>query len=132
MARFKVGDIVRVVGNTCSHNLDIGTVTSIMRIEESTNESNTNYYYSSGWCVCSRDIVLESNKNNMNIKEKFALLFKGEPEKSFIQAGIMNTDETLTSEGKEIWTAWLVKKFGTEFKTDVVDKLLEEDKKITK
>ncbi len=86
-----------------------------------------------GGCLGDHSVVERSinkiNAGNMTLKEKFALAFKSEPEKSFIKAGIMNSDESLTSEGRELWTAWLVRKFGAEFKTDVVDPILAEDAK---
>lgn len=70
--------------------------------------------------------VISSKDNNMNLKEKMALVFKGEPEKSFIKAGIMNTDETLTPDGQAIFLAWLLKNNGAAFKTEVVDPILAE------
>ena len=76
--------------------------------------------------------VISSNsttKMTMTLKDKFALVFKGEPEKSLIKAGIMNADESLTNEGRELWTAFLVKKFGNEFKKEVVDPILAEEEK---
>ncbi len=65
----------------------------------------------------------------MNLKEKFAIAFKGEPEKSFIKAGVMNTDESLTADGQALFLAFLLKKQGSEFKTEVVDPILEEEAK---
>ena len=63
----------------------------------------------------------------MSLKEKFALAFKSEPEKSFRQAGITNGDDLLTDEGQSIFLSWLLKKNGDDFKKEVVD-LLEEKK----
>lgn len=66
----------------------------------------------------------------MNLAEKFALVFKGEPEKSFIKAGIMNSDESLTSDGQSLFLSYLLKKNEDDFKTIVVDPILaESDKK---
>ncbi len=64
----------------------------------------------------------------MDIKEKFQLAFKSEPEKSFRKAGVTNGDDYLTDDGQKIFLSWLLKKHGTEFKTEVVDELLKEDK----
>lgn len=80
-------------------------------------------------CHCITDwSLIKSNSNAMtSLKEKFALAFKGEPEKSFIKAGVMNTDESLTTDGKEIFLAYLLKKNGDDFKTTVIDPILAAD-----
>lgn len=71
--------------------------------------------------------IISSNSINMTLSEKFAVAFKGEPEKSFIKAGIMNTDESLTEEGQALFLAFLLKEHGTKFKTDIVDPILAEE-----
>lgn len=68
-------------------------------------------------------------KDMTSLREKMALVFKGEPEKSFIKAGVMNTDETLTSDGQAVFMAWLLKENGTKFKSEVVDPILADMKK---
>lgn len=69
----------------------------------------------------------------MTLKERFQMLTKGEPEKSFIKAGIMDMSGSLTADGRELWTQWLVKKFGDDFKKEVVDPILaEEEEKLGK
>lgn len=74
--------------------------------------------------------IQKPNKSIMSsLKEKMALVFKGEPQKSFIKAGVMNVDETLTADGQQIFLAWLVKKNGDAFKTEVVDPILAEEEK---
>lgn len=50
--------------------------------------------YSNVWFI-----PLKNNLKNMNLKEKFALVFKPEPQKSFIKAGITYSNENLTPEG---------------------------------
>lgn len=62
-----------------------------------------------------------------SLTEKFALAFKGEPEKSFIKAGVMNQNETLTTEGQAVFMAWLLKANGAAFKKEVVDPILAEE-----
>ncbi len=78
-------------------------------------------------------VLFKSNKNNinMNIKEKFALAFKSEPEKTFRKAGITNGDDFLTDDGQKIFLSYLLKKHGVDFKKEVVDELVKEgeDKK---
>jgi hypothetical protein len=72
---------------------------------------------------------LINNFNNMNIKEKFLTSLKKEPEKSFRKAEITNGDDMLTEDGKAIFLTWLLQKNGADFKKEVVDELLEEQKK---
>lgn len=81
-----------------------------------------------GRCTyCVGDEILPKSKTfSMNLKEKFALVFKGEPEKSFIKAGVMNSDESLTTDGKELFLSYLLKKNGDDFKATVVDPILAE------
>ena len=76
-------------------------------------------------------ILNSTNKNNsmQTLQEKFKIAFKGEPEKSFIKAGVMNTDESLTSDGQALFLAWLLKTNGDAFKKDVIDPILAEDEK---
>lgn len=64
-----------------------------------------------------------------NLTKKFRLLTKSEPEKTFIEKGVMDDQENLTAEGRALFEAFLIKKLGAEFKTEVVDKLVDEDKK---
>lgn len=86
-------------------------------------------YYTIGnqytWCEDWMELV--DNKKNMNIREKFALSFKKEPEKSFQKAGITDGNDVLTNDGQIIFLSWLLKKNGEAFKTEVVDDLLKKD-----
>ncbi len=66
-------------------------------------------------------------QSTMTLIEKAKLAFKGEPEKTFIKAGILNADESFTTEGKALFNEFLLKKFGTEFKTAVVDPILADE-----
>ena len=74
------------------------------------------------------DMKIINNKNYMNIKEKFITAFLKEPEKSFRKVGITNGDGYLTEDGEQVFLGWVLKKFGAEFKTDVVDDLIKEQK----
>lgn len=69
------------------------------------------------------------NPNNMGLLDKFALLLKNEPQKSFRKAGITNGDDILTSEGQTLFLTWLLGKHEGEFLKDVVSPILEEDEK---
>lgn len=74
---------------------------------------------------CELELIKDKDKN-MNIKEKFTLAFKGEPEKSFRKTGITNGDDFLTDDGEKVFLGWLLKENGEKFKKDVVDGLLED------
>ena len=86
-------------------------------------------------CQCQWKLVQKhysSKSKHMEIqslKEKFVNLFLTEPEKTFRKAGITNGDGLLTQNGGEIFSVWLLKKFGDEFKTAVVDELVKEQEK---
>lgn len=77
------------------------------------------------------DIASDNKNNAMPISEKFKLLFTSEPMKSFRKAGITNGDDMLTSEGRDVFLAWLLarKDLGAAFKKEVVDPILAEQKK---
>jgi hypothetical protein len=82
------------------------------------NGQHYNYYQD--------EITMVSNMADHSLVQKMALVFKGEPEKSFIKAGVMNPDETLTEEGEKVFLAYLLKQNGADFKTKVVDPILAE------
>lgn len=75
-------------------------------------------------------LVNKINKNiTMNIIEKFKLALKSEPQKSFRKAGITNGDDILTEDGQKIFLSWLLnEKYAADFKKEVVDGLLEDEK----
>ena len=74
--------------------------------------------------------LIKSNpKKTMNYKEKFILLAKKKPEKSFRKAGILDGNDIITQEGLEMFCTWLLQTKGEEFKKEVVDKLLADKKK---
>lgn len=74
------------------------------------------------------------NNNNLtknfmsSLVKKFQSLLLPEPEKTFRKAGVTNESDALTNEGHELFLAFLLKKHGTEFKTEVVDVLVKEEK----
>lgn len=124
---FKIGDKVKVV-STYGWNYIItkigyeGVITSIGLSRE-----NRECVAVNGFEVAVEDLKLITN--NMNIKEKFVLAFQKEPEKSFRKAEITNGDGFLTSDGQQVFLGYLLKKFGDDFKKEVVDDLLKEENK---
>lgn len=126
MAKFKVGD--RIIGNSLAnkYNYSVEGWTGIVK-----NIHNDTEFIDAGDYVdldfnCF-DLIKSNNIINMNIIQKFSMMLKGEPEKSFFKAGITNSDYTFTNDGKEIFLQWLLKKNGELFKTEVVDGLLADD-----
>lgn len=129
--KFKVGDKVRIIQENWSG--PGGTRGMVGVISQRTHgqkefkvgeaESYLGLYNSD-----ELELISSTNQTTMDIKEKFQLAFKSEPEKSFRKAGVTNGDDYLTDDGQKIFLSWLLKKHGTEFKTEVVDELLKEDK----
>lgn len=123
--KFKVGDKVIIAGCTCGGN-DCSNGKTAVISEVSAN--GMNHLEGLGEWNNKNLKLLETNKNNMNIKDKFVEMFLKEPEKSFRKAGITNGDGFITEEGQTILLTWLLNKNGDAFKTEVVDGLLAEDK----
>jgi len=99
--------------------------------------SKTGYLYS--WCVTKSSIQSGASKifikdnalkakptKNMSIIEKAKLIMKKEPNKTFIKAGIMDMNDNLTSEGKELFINYLLTKNQDDFKATVVDPIIAE------
>ncbi len=121
---FFVGDKVKIVEDNCGHSVPIGTEVVIT----AGSSYYDRYYQNYNTCYVEGRDIKKINSNSMTIKEKFLLAFKTEPEKSFRKAGITNGDDLLTEEGQVIFLSWLLKKSGEEFKKEVVDGLLAEEK----
>lgn len=131
---FKVGDRVRITGNLTNVDKEGGVqIGEEFVINKISGSLYYGYITRNGHALhmTHNQLKLVSKKSNviMNLTEKFALAFKGEPEKSFIKAGVMNSDESLTTDGKELFLAYLLKKNGPAFKTEVIDPILAEEAK---
>lgn len=74
------------------------------------------------------DMKIIKKNSIKNMKEKFVTMFLSEPEKSFRKAEITNGDGMLTDDGQKIFLSWMLKKYGNDFKTEVVDPILSEIK----
>lgn len=117
---FKIGDRVRVVrGSTNEHGYEF----TVKIITE-----NNIYYPERGNGDYERNLELvESKKSFMaTLKSIWRNLNASEPEKSFRKAGIVNDSGELTSEGYEIFSSYLLKRFGDDFKKEVVDGIIHE------
>lgn len=142
--RFKPGDKVKVI-----YNKNCGTVKGlgeeveyivIDRVFESSNSYGYNILDKNGkilstcsHCLNDDDLapytsITNTIKTSMsNIIEKFKLLKIGEPQRSFVKAGIVTSDGKFTAEGKQLFDEFLMDKFAGEFKTEVVDKIIDAD-----
>ena len=65
------------------------------------------------------------SKSMTTMIEAWKLSRKPEPQKTFIKAGVTEENGDFTSEGKLLFNAFLLEKYGDEFKKEVVDPLLE-------
>lgn len=128
MAKYKVGDkvIVKSEGVIAGSrpNGYVGIVTSLL---DNVNENEVLYWLDEGNGVYGIDLIV-NNKNNMNIIKKFKLLTLGEPQKSFVEKGVTDLEGTLTNDGKELFSQYLLNKFGNDFKSEVVDKIIVDEK----
>ena len=73
-----------------------------------------------------KEVTVKSKMSTL--VSKFKLALTSEPEKTFIEVGIMDNNKDLTTDGMLLFLAYLFEKNKTEFKTEVADKL-KEDKK---
>lgn len=132
-SKFKIGDrVVRI--NTQNGNLnvdDTGVVEKIqyesasfmitVRADKDSSFGPERHY------ECNLQLISSVNNKNMNLIEKAKLVFKSESEKSFIKAGVMDSNENLTTDGKELFLTYLFEKNKDDFKTTIIDPILAEE-----
>jgi hypothetical protein len=89
--------------------------------------------YSEGSAICADDAgdgwgeLPNLIKNSMtSLKALWKDLNRSEPEKTFIREGILDEDREFTTEGKSLFNAFLLEKYGEEFKTTVLDPIIKE------
>lgn len=99
-------DYVAVLGGGLGWDME-----SLLEVSEKINPNNT------------------KNTMPMSIIEKFQLATKSEPEKTFIEQGICNMNGSLTTDGQQLFIAWLLKSNGEAFKTEVVDVMVKNEEK---
>lgn len=136
--KFKLGDRVRIKkgGTTEASSLRagyMGTITSFTKTTWASQSLGSGYYFLDGVIdVWEKDLELinETKTFMSNIAEKIKMMTMGEPMKTFVKAGIATVDGTFTPEGKQAFFDFLVSKFGDDFKTAIVDKLVAEDSKL--
>jgi hypothetical protein len=95
--------------------------------------SEKGYKYSWWFCIGTLSDKLEilnsSEQQPMSLSSKFNEIFLQEPEKTFRKAGVTNESGMLTDDGQKIFLSWMLRKNGAEFKTEIVDKLVEVEEK---
>lgn len=132
MAKFRKGDKVRVVKPYGKFELgEVGII----------DENDSGVPYAIWECKNNRDYIGEAYleliyrpetglKKIMNaLYDKFKELNLSEPERTFRKASVTDANGDLTEEGRKVFDAYLLNKYGMEFKTDVVDKILVEEAK---
>lgn len=92
-------------------------------------DADGNAISSCSYCFYENHLVLKTKTFMSNLIEKFRLLSKGEPEASFIKAGVQTIDGAITTEGKDLYATWRFEQDKAQFNTDVVQKLLAEESK---
>lgn len=129
MENFKVGDLVQRI-NGQNEGVLPGEICEILSVSSDGKYVTLNKGLNGNNHSVDNLLLVKQTNNKMNIKEKFALALTKEPMKSFRKAGITNGDDLLTDDGMKVFLSWLLnKKFSEEFKTDVVDDMLEDLKK---
>ncbi len=130
--KFKVGDKVRCHYNDNGSNECVGMEGEITYVSSSKVSYPYNVSFSTSSLFSEKELELINNNKIMSLVKKFTLAFKKEPEKSFNKSGITDDNDILTTEGSQVFLGWLLKKFGDDFKKEVVDPILAEMEKETK
>lgn len=130
MSKFKLGDKVEVIEKRDGRDY-IGRKGIIVRYDGLSFPYLVDFSQDGSrdtWWYREVDIKLINNIKTMNTLQKFALIFKSEPQKSYRKAGITNGDDVITDEGMKIYLTYLLNK-DTNFKAEIVDELLKEEEK---
>ena len=138
LVKYKIGDKVKAIkgkeavcGGCKDHEFLMITQVSGSIYTYSAYDKNGKLFNN---CSCYKDEDLEFYSSqdqvinkNMNLIEKYYLMTKGEPERSFFKAGITDKQDLLTTEGSQLFLNFLLNKFGADFKKEVVDPILAEE-----
>ena len=129
MNKFSIGDRVKYVGNNSGEQMSASNL-GYVGVITSPDDNNLVVLRDSGktYYPYEHNLELITNKTIMtNVKEKFIGLFTKDPEKSYIKAGLMDNDKIATEDGIRIFVSYLMTK-SDDFKSEVVDKMLKEEK----
>lgn len=105
-----------------------GIVTSASGVDVRIEDSG---YIETGNDVENLELIapLKTTNNMASLIDQAKLAFKSEPEKSFIKIGVMDSNENLTPDGKELLLQYLLEMNKDDFKTTIVDPILAADEK---
>lgn len=134
-SNFKVGDKVKCIYDDNYANNPFGQISSPYCGKEGVvnevDDSGYKYPYHvdfsgirSTWCSAEElELIKSNNISDMSLIAKFKLALKGEPRKSFIKKGVLNSDESFTTDGKDLFLAFLLSKYESDFDKEVVSKI---------
>lgn len=71
-------------------------------------------------------LLKTNSKTNMSLITTFKNLTRTEPNKSFVEAGVMDDKDVLTAEGKELFIEWLFAANAAAFNDEVVQPILKD------
>lgn len=136
MGEFKIGDRVRRIGNDENNGMNVGDEGVILSIRRIVFKFSDGYYANialdKGGVSVDNDIknlqLVVKSKTMKNLLTIFKNLTVGEPDKTFIEAGIVDENRELTSDGAKVFLHWLLSKNGEGFKKEVADKIAHEKK----
>jgi hypothetical protein len=123
----KVGDAVKCIAETSTNYKQIGEVTYVGSEEIEVRYDNGELgrgkfkYYE----LITRNPINTVVSKIMGVKESFIVGLTPEPQKSYRKAGITNGDGLLTDDGVKVFLTYLLEKT-PQFKTDIVDSILED------
>lgn len=125
--KIEIGRKYKIISDTCFHGFEIGSIVTIERVE---NDYRFFTMEKAGTYVRREDVINIDNKLNnliMNTIEKIKLARKGQPEKTLVEAGLMNMDDSLTRDGNEVLNDILVQEYKEKMK--VIAEQIIADKK---
>lgn len=128
--KFKKGDRVKCINpknGTTDHGSGWVLGKEFITLEPTPNEICWPEDGSSGVYFDSLELVTNNNKKttNMTLLSQIKALTRSEPEKTFVKAGVMNEDLTLTTEGKDLFLDFMLEANKDAFKAQIVDKIIE-------
>jgi len=127
MCDIKVGDAVKCISEKSTNYNRIGEVSFVgedyleLRYDDGELGKGKFKYYQ----LITRNPINTVVSKIMGVKESFIVGLTPEPQKSYRKAGITNGDGLLTDDGVKVFLTYLLEKT-PEFKTDIVDGILED------
>lgn len=129
MYEFKVGDSVKLKNNQSCNSAEVDVIYQVQKCPKGAKNQPLGVGFDrNNLCHCQPSWeLITSNNNQTNSMEKFKAMMKKEPMKSFYKAGLTDSNDVLTTEGKDVFLNFLLAKNQDAFKTEVADLMLAED-----